>query len=85
MWVDFSFSFSRKFSGKSTTGYQRALAIKEFEQLLTYVAELEQLLQPTVSGQSEQLFCECERNNPYTGVKFDSSNQFKTIQWQIKQ
>jgi len=24
-----------------------------------------------VSGRSEQLFCECERNNPYTGVKFD--------------
>jgi Fe2+ or Zn2+ uptake regulation protein len=24
-----------------------------------------------VVGRSEQLFCECERNNPYTGVKFD--------------
>ena len=24
-----------------------------------------------VSGRSEQLFCECQRNNPYTGVKFD--------------
>ena len=38
-------------SGKSTTGYQRALAMREFEQLLTYVAELEQLRQPPVSGQ----------------------------------
>lgn len=33
-------------SGRSTTGYQRALAVREFEQLLTYVAELEQLRQP---------------------------------------
>lgn len=38
-------------SGKSTTGYQRALAMREFEQLLTYVAELEQLRQPPVSGE----------------------------------
>ena len=38
-------------SGRSTTGYQRALAMREFEQLLTYVAELEQLRQPPVSGQ----------------------------------
>jgi hypothetical protein len=30
-----------------------------------------QLNIPAVSGRSEQLFCECERNNPYTGVKFD--------------
>lgn len=45
-------------SGKSTTGYQRALAMREFEQLLTYVAELEQLRQPPVSGQSEQLVCD---------------------------
>ena len=37
-------------SGKSTTGYQRALAMREFEQLLTYVSELEQLRQPPVSG-----------------------------------
>lgn len=37
-------------SGRSTTGYQRALAMREFEQLLTYVAELEQLRQPPVSG-----------------------------------
>lgn len=37
-------------SGKSTTGYQRALAMREFEQLLTYVAELEQLRQPPVIG-----------------------------------
>lgn len=29
------------------------------------------LRQPLVSGRSEQLFCECKRNNPYTGVKFD--------------
>lgn len=43
-------------SGKSTTGYQRALAMREFEQLLTYVAELEQLRQPPVSGRSELLF-----------------------------
>ena len=45
-------------SGRSTTEYQRALAMREFEQLLTYVAELEQLRQPLVSGQSEQLVCE---------------------------
>ena len=38
-------------SGKSTTGYQRALAMREFEQLLTYVAELEQLRKPLVSGE----------------------------------
>jgi rubrerythrin len=37
-------------SGKSTTRYQRALAMREFEQLLTYVAELEQLRQPPVIG-----------------------------------
>jgi len=42
-------------SGRSTTGYQRALAMKEFEQLLSYVAELEQLRQPPVVGRSEQL------------------------------
>ena len=42
-------------SGKSTTGYQRALAMREFEQLLTYVAELEQLCQYNVGRQSEQL------------------------------
>ena len=42
-------------SGRSTTGYQRALAMREFEQLLTYVAELEQLRQPPVVGRSEQL------------------------------
>ena len=57
--------------GKSTTGYQRALGMREFEQLLSYVNELEQLRQPLVSGQSEQLFCECQRHNPYTGIKFD--------------
>jgi hypothetical protein len=27
----------------------------------------------TDSGQSEQLFCVCERNNPYTGQRFDFS------------
>lgn len=37
-------------SGRSTTGYQRALAMREFEQLLSYVNELEQLHQPLVSG-----------------------------------
>lgn len=37
-------------SGKSTTGYQRALAMREFEKLLAYVAELEQLRQSPVSG-----------------------------------
>lgn len=36
--------------GRSTTGYQRALAMREFEQLLSYVNELEQLRQPLVSG-----------------------------------
>ena len=35
-------------SGRSTTGYQRALAMREFEQLLSYVNELEQLRQPPV-------------------------------------
>jgi hypothetical protein len=35
-------------SGRSTTGYQRALAMREFEQLLSYVNELEQLRQPLV-------------------------------------
>jgi hypothetical protein len=44
-------------SGRSTTGYQRALAMREFEQLLSYVAELEQLRQPPVSWRSEQLLC----------------------------
>jgi len=37
-------------SGRSTTGYQRSLAMREFEQLLSYVAELEQLRQPPVIG-----------------------------------
>jgi hypothetical protein len=37
-------------SGKITTGYQRALAMREFEQLLSYVDELEKLSQPLVSG-----------------------------------
>ena len=36
--------------GESTTGYQRALGMREFEQLLSYVNELEQLRQPPVSG-----------------------------------
>jgi hypothetical protein len=36
--------------GKSTTGYQRALGMREFEQLLSYVNELEQLRQTPVSG-----------------------------------
>ena len=36
--------------GKSTTGYQRALGMREFEQLLSYVNELEQLRQPLVSS-----------------------------------
>jgi hypothetical protein len=35
-------------SGRSTTGYQRALGMREFEKLLDYVAELEQLRQPPV-------------------------------------
>lgn len=35
-------------SGRSTTGYQRALGVREFEKLLEYVAELEQLRQPLV-------------------------------------
>jgi len=34
--------------GKSTTGYQRALGMREFEQLLSYINELEQLRQPPV-------------------------------------
>ena len=45
-------------SGKSTTGYQRALAMREFEQLLTYVAELEQLRQPPVSGMLKCASCD---------------------------
>lgn len=35
-------------SGRSTTGYQRALGMREFEKLLDYIAELEQLRQPLV-------------------------------------
>jgi hypothetical protein len=35
-------------SGKITTEYQRALAMREFEQLLSYIEELEQLSQPLV-------------------------------------
>ena len=35
-------------SGRSTTGYQRALGMREFEKLLDYVAEMEQLRQPPV-------------------------------------
>lgn len=46
-------------SGKSTTGYQRALAMREFEQLLTYVAELEQLRQYNVVRQSNCSLCSC--------------------------
>jgi hypothetical protein len=45
-------------SGRSTTGYQRALGMREFEKLLDYVAELEQLRQPPVVGRSEQLVCD---------------------------
>lgn len=41
--------------GKSTTGYQRALGMREFEKLLEYISELEQLRQPLVSG---ELNCE---------------------------
>ena len=36
--------------GRSTTGYQRALAMRELEQLLTYVSKLYQLRQPPVIG-----------------------------------
>ena len=53
-------------SGRSTTGYQRALAMREFEQLLTYVEELEQLRQPPGSG-------ECE--HPYHAVLGDGEMQ----------
>lgn len=39
---------------------------------MDYIAGFEKALSLfAVSGQSEQLFCECKRNNPYTGVKFD--------------
>ena len=44
--------------GKSTTGYQRALGMREFEQLLSYVNELEQLRQPLVSGMLKCVSCE---------------------------
>ena len=46
-------------SGISTTGYQRALAVREFEQLLSYVNELEQLRQPLVSGSLPIFKCKC--------------------------
>jgi len=36
--------------GKSTTGYQRALGIREFEKLLEYIVELEQLREQHVIG-----------------------------------
>lgn len=36
--------------GKTTTEYQRTLAMREFEQLLSYIDELEQLSQVPVSG-----------------------------------
>ena len=44
-------------SGRSTTGYQRALAMREFEKLLDYVTELEQLRQPTVIKSGCGLCC----------------------------
>ena len=55
-------------SGKSTTGYQRALAMREFEQLLTYVAELEQLRQPHV-------MCSHEKTTKHimTGIRYCSN------------
>lgn len=43
-------------SGRSTTGYQRALGMREFEKLLSYVAELEQLRQPLVISS----VCKCK-------------------------
>ena len=43
-------------SGRSTTGYQRALGMREFEKLLDYVAELEQLRQPPVISS----VCKCK-------------------------
>ncbi len=46
-------------SGRSTTGYQRALAMREFEQLLSYVNELEQLRQTPVSGSLPIFKCKC--------------------------
>lgn len=47
--------------GKSTTGYQRALGMREFEQLLSYVSELEQLRQPLVSS----MYCGCQQSQCY--------------------
>jgi hypothetical protein len=59
-------------SGKSTTGYQRALAMRELEQLLTYVAELEQLRQPLVSGRLS--FEEMVWNKRFSNEDFDADN-----------
>jgi len=41
-------------SGRITTDHQRGLAMQEFDQLLSYINELDQLYQPSVSGCSEQ-------------------------------
>ena len=54
-------------SGGSTTGYQRALAMKEFEQLLSYVTELEQLRQPLV----RESLLSCKKCGGYFGVNIN--------------
>jgi hypothetical protein len=62
-------------SGRSTTGYQRALAMREFEQLLSYVTELEQLRQPPVIGS----VCDnCGEGNPTVcGKCYETESNFR--------
>ena len=43
--------------GRKLNIYQKADALIEFNKLLDYVEELEQLTIPTVGGQSEQFYC----------------------------
>lgn len=50
--------------GRELNIYQKANALIEFNKLLDYVKELEQLTIPAVVGQSEQLPCE----HPYHSV-----------------
>lgn len=56
-------------SGRNTTGYQRALAMIEFEKLLSYIKELEKHYQPPISEKNKHLSCKnCvdweQGNNP---------------------
>ena len=50
-------------TGRELNIYQKADALIEFNKLLDYVNELEQLTIPVVVGQSEQLVCDCGNPN----------------------